>query len=179
MTGIMPGAALAIDGGLPARSRPDTVRTPLTGAAAYGDEEIAAVTAVLRERKLWRYHGDRVTRFEREVEARLGGGRALAVNSGTSALYLALAALDASTGAEVIVPTYGFVSCATAVAAAGFIPRFAPVDQSLGIDVSALAQHSNAAAVLAVHTAGAACDLDGVLAFAERTGAVVVEDVAQ
>ncbi|WP_433607278.1 aminotransferase class I/II-fold pyridoxal phosphate-dependent enzyme [Dactylosporangium sp. CA-139114] len=172
---------LALDGGTAARSRPDEPRTPLTGTQLYDDAEMTAVADVIRDRKLWRYHGWRTAEFERRFRDRFsaGDGRALAVNSGTNALYLALAALDLPEGAEIIVPTFGFVAVATAARAAGLVPRFVPVDAGLGLDPDHLDDHRGARAVIAVHPYGAPCDLDRIAAWAAGRGALLVEDVAQ
>lgn len=155
-------------------------RPPTIGGSRYGHEELAAVTAVLESKVLWRHQGSTVSEFEARVAARIApGARALAVNSGTSALYLQFAALDLAEGARVAMPTFGFVSAATACRAAGLVPVFVPVDEALAIDVSALDDLQDVNAVLAVHPFGAACDIDGVSAWAARSGALVLEDAAQ
>jgi 8-amino-3,8-dideoxy-alpha-D-manno-octulosonate transaminase len=173
---------LAIDGGRPARTRPDTYRVLSPGASQMGDEEEAAVAEVLRQRILYRYWGSTVAEFEEQVSATLGGGvTALAVNSGSSALQLAFAALDLPAGSEVLMPTWGFISAATTARNAGLSPRFVPVDHSLTFDPVAVADSVTArtGAILAVHPLGSACDLALVGALARETGALVVEDVAQ
>src|SRR5215217_3083538 len=75
-----------------------------------GEEEIAEVVDTLRSG--WVTTGPKVKRFESDFAAYVGAGHALAVNSCTAALHLALAALGVGPGDEVIVPTYTF--CATA-----------------------------------------------------------------
>ncbi|WP_405135478.1 DegT/DnrJ/EryC1/StrS family aminotransferase [Nocardia sp. NBC_01388] len=166
----------------PARSRPDTDRVMRLGSAQTGDRERAAIEAVLSHQVFYRYHGSEVTEFEDAFAADvLAGQRALAVNSGSSALQVAFAALDEEPGFEVLVPVLGFASAATAVAAAGGVPRFVAVDASLGIDVVAAraAITDRTRAVLAVHMMGAACDLAAVGELASAADLHVVEDVAQ
>lgn len=158
-------------------------RPPLPyGAALIGETERAAVDAVLSSGPLYRYHGSAVSALEQRFAAWIGhDARALAVNSGTSALQLALAACELEDRAEVLVPTFGFVSAATAVHAVGGVPRFVGVDRSTAMDVAAAedAVGDRTGAILAVHPHGTPCDLDGVMALAHRHGLLVVEDVAQ
>ena len=176
------GSRLAIDGGPPARSRPDRYRVLTPGASWMGRAEETAVSEVLRRRVLYRYWGSAVAAFEDRLSASLGDEtKVLAVNSGSSALQLAFAALDLPAGSEVLLPTWGFVSAATTARSAGLVPRFAPVDRSLTIDVADAATllTPRTGAILAVHPFGSACDLTAVEALARETGARVIEDVAQ
>lgn len=173
---------LAIEGGRPVRSKPDRDRVMLLGARQYGHDEAEAVDKVLASQTLYRYHGDGVDAFERELGQWLGGGTGvLCVNSGSSALLLALASLDLTPGAEVIVPSWGFVSCATAVAAVGLKPVFAPVDRNLGLDVSRLQHYirPSTEAILAVHPYGQLCDIDAIRIIAGANSLKLVEDVSQ
>lgn len=175
-----PGARTATRA--PARSRPDTDRVMRLGSTQVGDRERDAIEEVLRDQVFYRYHGSKVAAFERRFAAELlDGRRTLALNSGSSALEVAFAALDEEPGFEVLVPALGFVSCATAVIAAGGVPRFVPVDRSLGIDMSSASAYvtDRTRAVLAVHMYGAACDLAAVCDFAQARGLHVVEDAAQ
>jgi 8-amino-3,8-dideoxy-alpha-D-manno-octulosonate transaminase len=166
----------------PGRSRPDRDRVMRLGSAQVGAAELRAVEEVLRNQVFYRYHGSTVAAFERQFSAKVVSGQgALAVNSGSSALQVAFAALDEDPGFEVLVPVLGFVSAATAVIAAGGVPRFVPVDASLGIDTRA-ASHlitARTRAILAVHPYGAGCDLTAVRQLAAEHDLHVVEDVAQ
>ncbi len=166
----------------PARSRPDTDRVMRLGSAQVGSAERDAIGEVLDSQIFYRYHGAAVATFEREFSAVVAGGqRALAVNSGSSALEVAFAALDEEPGFEVLVPVLGFITGATAVIAAGGTPRFVPVDATLGIDTQAARDCVTARtrAILAVHPYGAACDLAAVRRLADDVGLHVVEDAAQ
>ncbi|MGW5456697.1 DegT/DnrJ/EryC1/StrS family aminotransferase [Nocardia sp. NPDC003979] len=176
---IIPPSATGLG---PARTRPDTDRVMRLGSAQTGARERTAVEDVLSRQVFYRYHGSTVTEFEDAFAVDvLAGQRALAVNSGSSALQVAFAALDEEPGFEVLVPVLGFASAATAVAAAGGVPRFVAVDASLGIDVAAAraAITDRTRAVLAVHMMGAACDLAAVGELALTAAIHVVEDVAQ
>ncbi|HEX5613856.1 MAG TPA: aminotransferase class I/II-fold pyridoxal phosphate-dependent enzyme, partial [Acidimicrobiia bacterium] len=173
---------LALDGGTPVR------RTPLDfakGAALIGDDELAAVTEVLRSRSLFRYRGDHeqgaVAAFERAACDALDVRYAVAVANGTAALRCSLAALGVGCGDEVIVPAFTFIATVNAVVACGAVPVFAEVDDTLGLDASDVAakitQHT--AAVVAVHLENVACDLDALLAVTDARAVPVVEDAAQ
>ena len=174
--------ALAIDGGTPVRSEPLDFSK---GAALLGAEEADALAAVIAERSLFRYKGGlasgRVAEFERAACALLGCRYAVAVANGTAALRSALAAMGVGCGDEVIVPAFTFVATVNAVVAAGAVPVFAEIDDTLGLDPDDLDVQvtDRTRAIIAVHLENVACDLDAVLAVAERRGIGVIEDTAQ
>ena len=117
---------LAIDGGAPLINEP--IPAGVSGPSVVGDEEIAAVTEVLRSQKLFRYTEDsNAERFEKESAEFVGTEYALMVNSGTSALTCALIGVGAGPGDEVIVPAYTYIATAAAVIAAGAVPVIAEV----------------------------------------------------
>src|SRR5215472_13430413 len=122
-------AQLAIDGGSPVRTRPLPLEFP--GIHYMGEEEMEAVTRVLRNRSPFRYYGimppGEVEQFEREFADHLGVPHALAVSSGTGALHTALAALGVGPGQEIIVPAYMWVSVVAAVVNSGAIPVLADI----------------------------------------------------
>ena len=131
---------LAIDGGPPVRTEPlDFAK----GAALLGAEEAEAVAAVVRSRSLFRYKDGLATGtvadFERAACEALGCTYAIAVANGTSALRCALAALGVGCGDEVVVPAFTFIATVNAVVAAGAVPVFAEVDDTLGLDPDAAA----------------------------------------
>jgi 8-amino-3,8-dideoxy-alpha-D-manno-octulosonate transaminase len=174
--------ALAIDGGTPVRSEPLDFSK---GAALLGAEEADALAAVIAERSLFRYKGGlasgTVAEFERAACALLGCRYAVAVANGTAALRCALAAMGIGCGDEVIVPAFTFVATVNAVVAAGAVPVFAEIDDTLGLDPDDLEVQitDRTRAIIAVHLENVACDLDAVLAVAERRGIGVIEDTAQ
>ena len=160
---------LAIDGGEPAVTR----RLPLgKGIDLIGDDEIDAVTAVLRDRSLFRYHSSRtparVDAFESAVCDAFGCRYALAVSSGTAALRAALAALGCRPGDEVIVPAFTFIATVSAVVTIGAEPVFAEVDDTLTLDPSTSTQgHSErTAAIVPVHLENVAADMEALGAVA-------------
>jgi 8-amino-3,8-dideoxy-alpha-D-manno-octulosonate transaminase len=174
--------ALAIDGGSPVRTAPlDFAK----GAALLGDAEAEAVAAVVRSGSLFRYKDapaiGPVADFERAACETLGCRYATAVANGTAALRCALAALGVGCGDEVVVPAFTFVATVNAVVAAGAVPVFAEIDDTLGLDPRLLHDciTDRTAAIVAVHLENVACDLDGVLEITERNRVQVIEDTAQ
>ncbi|MEZ4405525.1 MAG: aminotransferase class I/II-fold pyridoxal phosphate-dependent enzyme, partial [Polyangiales bacterium] len=104
----------------------------------------------------------------------------LTVNSCASALFVALRALDVR--GEVIVPAFTFAATANAVVAAGATPRFVDIEPgSFGLDPARVerAITDRTRAIVAVHLAGVACQVEALRAIALRHGLVLIEDVAQ
>ncbi len=121
-------------------------------------------------------------RVEARLEAMLGSPRILLTTSCTHALELALLALGVGPGQEVICPSFTFVSTANAVLRVGARPVFAEIDSdSLGLDPTDVANRltPRTAALLPVHYAGIAPDMDSLLALATARGLRVIEDAAQ
>jgi 8-amino-3,8-dideoxy-alpha-D-manno-octulosonate transaminase len=176
-------AVLALDGGKPVRRKPLSVVHP--GATFYDGKEIAAVVEVLKQKSPYRFYGPKflnVTgKFEKELSRYVGTKNALAVSSGTAALHTALVSLGAGPGTEVILPAYGWVSCPSAIVAAGARPVLANVDESLTLDPEDVRKRisSRTKAIMAVHIRGSVCDLDRLSAVSKETGVPLLEDVAQ
>ncbi|NHZ79727.1 aminotransferase class I/II-fold pyridoxal phosphate-dependent enzyme [Massilia sp. CCM 8695] len=145
-----------------------------------GDEEIAAVVECLRSG--WVTTGPRTRQFEHDFAAYLGGGlEAISVNSATAGLHLALEALGIGPGDEVIVPTLTFTATAEVVHYLGAHPVLVDADpDTLNLDLAAVeaAIGPRTRAIIPVHYAGLACDMDGVLALAAAFQLKVVEDAA-
>ena len=155
------------------------------GSAWLGEEEADAVRRVVESRSLFRYKGDvatgTVADFEHAACDAFGCRYAVAVANGTASLRCALAALGVGCGDEVVVPAFTFIATANAVIAAGAVPVFAEVDDTLGLDPSALDDciTDRTAAVIAVHLENVACDLDAIMAVTNARGVPVIEDTAQ
>ena len=144
-----------------------------------GEEEIVEVVATLRSG--WLTTGHRAVQLEEEFGRLLGARYALAVNSGTAALHLALSAAGVRPGDEVIVPTFTFTATAEAVVYLGARPVLADVDPVTGNlqpDEVARLINGRTRAVLPVHLAGHPCDLDAIGAIAHGAGAMVIDDAA-
>jgi dTDP-4-amino-4,6-dideoxygalactose transaminase len=126
-------------------------------------------------------HGDQVARWAAEFAALQGGRHCIAVTNGTHALEAAFIASDVGEGDEVIVPAITFVATATAALAVNATPVLVDVDRdSLCIDVAAAeaAITERTRAIVAVHLAGTACDLDALVDLCERRDLVLIEDCA-
>lgn len=146
-----------------------------------------SITAVEREAVLsvldsgWLTTGERSMRFEELVRTFVGSHHAVAVNSATAALHLALEALGIGPGDEVIVPTYTFAACGEVVRYLGATPRLVDVDaRTLNATAETIepAINPRTKAVIVVHFAGLMADMDAILALTERHGIPVVEDAA-
>jgi dTDP-4-amino-4,6-dideoxygalactose transaminase len=126
--------------------------------------------------------GEEVAAFEREFAAYCGAREAIAVNSGTSALHLALLAAGIGPGDEVITVPFTFVATAAAIQYAGATPRFVDVDPrtyTMVPDQIERAITPRTRAIMPVHLYGHAADMDPILDVARRRGLVVIEDAAQ
>jgi perosamine synthetase len=143
--------------------------------------EIEAVAEVLRDGHL--VQGERVREFETGLAAAIGVDHVVAVNSGTSALYLALKALGIGPGDAVAVPAYTWPATANVVALVGADPVFVDIEpDSLGIDPQALeralAGHHRMRAVMPVHAFGRVADMQAITLVANARGIPIVEDAA-
>ncbi len=145
-----------------------------------GEEEIAEVVDSLRSG--WLTTGPKTKRFEEEFAAYLAPGiEAVAVNSGTSGLHLALEAAGVGPGDQVITTPYTFTATAEVVRYLGADPVFADIDEdTLNIDPDAIeaAITARTRAIIPVHFAGLACNMDAILPIAHRRGLKTVEDAA-
>ncbi|POR67934.1 UDP-4-amino-4-deoxy-L-arabinose aminotransferase [Pseudomonas syringae] len=144
-----------------------------------GDEEIAAVTRVLRSG--WITTGPECQKLEEEFAARVGAQHAVALSSATGAMHVALLALGVGPGDEVITPSQTWVSTANMICLLGATPVFVDVDRDTLMTSAALIEHAitpRTKAIVPVHYAGAAFDLDPLYALADRHGITVIEDAA-
>ena len=144
------------------------------------ETDIAAVVAVLRSSRL--SQGPALRAFEDALAAYLNANHAVAVNSGTSALQLALRALEIEEGDEVIVPSFSFMAVTNAVLAARAIPVFADIElATLNLDPAKVEQLVSAKtrAIIVVHTFGRPADLAPIMAVARRHGICVIEDACE
>lgn len=120
--------------------------------------------------------------FEEEFGALVDGRHCVAVNSGSSALYLSLLAMGIGTGDEVIVPSFSSVATANAVRLSGATPVFADIDpDTFCLDPGAVAAVISpfTAAVVPVHLFGHPADMGRLCAVTERHGIALIENAAQ
>ncbi|MFZ0338970.1 MAG: DegT/DnrJ/EryC1/StrS family aminotransferase [Terracidiphilus sp.] len=145
-----------------------------------GEEEAHAVVETLRSG--WITTGPKTKEFEQEFSAFLGGiAHALAVNSGTAGLHLAVEAIGIGRGDEVITTTHTFTATAEVIRYMGADPVFVDIDpQTFCIDPDELeaAVTPRTKAIIPVHFGGMCCDMDAIIAVAKRRNLKVVEDAA-
>lgn len=126
------------------------------------------------------HHGGR-ERFEEEAARFFGSAHAIAVESGRTALHLALLGLDLPDQATVILPSYCFFSLVKVVEGMGFQPRFAPVDpDTYALCPRQLVDHLQGAdAVVVIHPFGQLADMESLQSITALLGIPLVEDAAQ
>ncbi len=145
-----------------------------------GDEEISAVTNVLKSGKLT--SGVQVQRFELEFANYCGTDYAIATNSGTSALHAALIASGIGHGDEVIVPSFSFIATASSVSMTGATPVFVDVDNfTYNINPCKIEDKitSKTRAVLGVHLFGQPFDVKFLRDICCDNNLLLIEDAAQ
>ncbi|KAF1678102.1 DegT/DnrJ/EryC1/StrS family aminotransferase [Bacillus sp. SKDU12] len=144
-----------------------------------GKEEIQEVTETLESG--WLSKGPKVQQFEKEFAVFVGAKHAVALNSCTAALFLALKARGIGPGDEVITSPLTFSSTANTIIHTGAAPVFADIDENtLNIDPAKIeaAITPQTKAVVPVHFGGQSCDMDAILAIAQKHGLFVLEDAA-
>ena len=144
-----------------------------------GEEEIESVVDCLRSG--WLTSGIRVQEFERDFAAYVGCAHALAVNSCTSALHLGLEAVGVGPGDEVITCPMTFAATAAVVEHLGARPVLVDCEAStLNLDAALIEDRitPRTRAIVPIHFAGQACDMDAILAIGKAHGVAVVEDAA-
>ena len=166
------------------------VNTPIPeggmGWSAICDEEIAAVTALLREPKnLFRVRDDgelsECERLEKHIRKKTGAAYSLFLASGTGALSCCLTGFEIGPGDEVIVPAYTFIATPAAVIDVGAVPVIAEIDDSLGLDPIDLEKKitPHTKAVIVVNMVGVPARLDAIRAICKKHSLVLIEDCCQ
>lgn len=143
------------------------------------EEELKNIGEVLKTG--WLGMGDRVFKFENELKGMFKRKHAICVNTGTTAIHIALDSLGIGPGDEVIVPSFTFVASAQAILMCDAKPVFCDIEpEDLNIDVSHLKKllTKKTKAVIPVHYGGAPCRMDDILKIAKEKKLHVVEDAA-
>ena len=160
----------------------------MPGFEIFGEAERKEVQDVLDTGVLFRYGFDQARKghwkaktFEREFSERLTVSHCLLCSSGTAAVATALAATGVGAGDEVIIPPFTFVATFEAVLAAGAIPVFAEIDETLCLDPASIAQKitPRTKAVMPVHMCGAMARIDEIKSLCDQKGLVLIEDACQ
>ena len=145
-----------------------------------GEEEISEVIDTLRSG--WITTGPRVRQFESNFRDFIGTGvEAIAVNSATAGLHLALEALGVGLGDEVIVPSLTFTATAEVVRYLGANVKIVDINpNTLNIDIDSIrnAISAKTKVIMPVHYAGLSCDMDAIFTLAKEFDLKVVEDAA-
>lgn len=144
-----------------------------------GEEEIHAVVETLRSG--WLTTGIKTKQFEKEFAEWIGASHAIALNSCTAALHLALETVGVTDGDEVIVPTMTFAATAEVVHYCRALPIIVDCkSDTFNIDVEAIEQaiSPKTKAIIPVHFAGQPCEMDRILDLAQSRNIKVIEDAA-
>ena len=166
---------LAIEGGTPLR------QTPFSNWPIYGEEEKELLRDALDQGQWWRVTGKHVELFEKEFADYHHSPYALTVNSGTTAIELALMVLDIGPGDEVIVPAFTFVSTSLAVQKVGATPIVVDVDlDTYCMDLTQVksAITENTKAIIPVHMSGHMIDMVGLKSIVDPLNIHIVQDAA-
>lgn len=144
-----------------------------------GPEEIDAVIAVLKSDRL--ALGPQTEEFERLFAEAIGTKYAIAVNSGTSGLHLAVKSLGIGPGDEVITTPFSFIASSNCILFEGATPVFVDADESFNIDVTQIeaAITEKTKAILPVHVFGESAQMDVIMDIARRHGLAVIEDACE
>jgi dTDP-4-amino-4,6-dideoxygalactose transaminase len=166
---------LAIHGGTPVR------RKPLPAWPVFGEEEERRLIAALRSGKWGKIDGDQVARFEKRFADYHHARHGVGVVNGTTGLRMALLAMGIEAGDEVIVPPFTFLATASTVVEVNATPVFVDIQlDTFNIDPAAVeaAITPRTVAVVPVHLGGLPCDMDAIMAIAQRHRLTVIEDCA-
>jgi len=144
-----------------------------------GSEELDEVKKVFDT--AWLGLGSTVFEFENKIKEYIGAKNVIAVNTGTTAIHLALDGFGITVGDEVIVPSLTFCATIQAITVLGAIPVFCEVyEKDLNIDVNDVIKKitPKTKAIICVHYCGNACDMDALLKIGKERNIFIVEDAA-
>ncbi len=167
---------LAIEGGKPA------VKTLIPPRKRHGEAEKQYLNEVIDSDILFFYLGTKVKELERRFAESYGRKHCVACSSGTAAVHIAVASLRLPPGSEVITSAITDMGTLTGILYQGLVPVFADVEpDTLNMDPASVraAIAGRTGAIVAVHHAGLACDLNAILSVAAERGLPVIEDCAQ
>jgi len=155
------------------------VTKPFPSWPVVDESDAACVREVILSGKWYRYSGTKNDELEKTMCEYFGAKYALTLTNGTAAIETPLAILGIGPGDEVIVPTYTFYSTASAPVFVGATPVFCDVDpDTFNLDIAQLESlvTPRTRAIIPVHFGGLPCDMDALLAFAQKHGLHIIED---
>ena len=158
------------------------LNTPFSPWPSFSEEEAKAVQNVVLSNRVNYWTGTECREFEKEFAAWADSEYAVALANGTLALDVALKALGVGEGDEVVVTPRTFIASISTVVSAGAIPIFADVDRdSQNIEAHTIAPviTPRTKAIIVVHLAGRAADMDPIMELAAKHRLFVIEDCAQ
>lgn len=161
---------------------PKVKTTPFGTGKRFGAEELRELREALEQNTLFYWSGKKVKAFAAKFAAMYGMRRCVAVSSGTAALHTALGALGIAPGDEVITSPITDMGTLIGILYQSAVPVFADLDPhtyNMTAETVAARITPKTKAVIVVHLAGNAADMDPILALARRHGIRVVEDCAQ
>ena len=153
----------------------------ILGRVPYGVEELKLAHQVIRSEKLSRGVGQMVVNFELQYSSAYQVAYAVASTSGTSAIHIALGALDINPGDEIITTPITDMGTIIPIIAQNAVPIFADIGDNYNIDPHAIEQRitERTKAVIPVHTFGNPCDMDPIMTVCKSHQIPVIEDCAQ
>jgi dTDP-4-amino-4,6-dideoxygalactose transaminase len=158
------------------------LNTQLSPWPSFSPEESDAVKDVVQSNRVNYWTGVECREFEKEFANWAQSKYAVALSNGTLALDLALNAIGIEKGDEIIVTPRTYIASVSCVVNAGAVPVFAEIDSNSGnISAESIVKvlSSKTKAIIAVHLAGYPCDMDSIMALAEKHNLKVIEDCAQ
>lgn len=158
------------------------LNTPFSPWPSFTHEEADAIADVLLSNKVNYWTGTECRDFEAEFAKWTGTEYAIALANGTVALEVALKALGVSEGDEVVVTSRTFLASASSIVTVGAVPVFADVDpdsQNITAESIQAVLSKKTKAIICVHLAGWPCEMDSIMALANKNDLFVVEDCAQ
>jgi dTDP-4-amino-4,6-dideoxygalactose transaminase len=167
---------LALNGGTPVRTRPFPKRQP------FGEDDLREVREALESQDLFFTSNNKIAALEREFAAKYGTKHAVGTTSGTAAVHMAVAALDAGPGDEIITAPVTDFGTVAGIIFQGLIPIFADWKPgAFNMDPADVEKKigPRTRGIIAVHLFGNPCDLDALAAIAARRGIPLIEDCAQ
>lgn len=168
--------ALAINGGIPVRT------APFTKGKRFAGNELKYLSEALEQNTLFYWFGDKVKAMTAKFKHMYGANYCLATSSGTAAIHTALGAIGLTAGDEVITSPITDMGTVIGILFQNAVPVFADLDAlSYNMDAASIEKNitEKTKAILVVHLAGNAADMDPIMEIARKHGLYVIEDCAQ